>query len=754
MTQLPPSSLNILVIAYECSPRRGSESGAGFSLVRAVAEEHNCTVLVGRQDGATLAEWAGASNDRVKVREVREGALGWKLFEIGRYPRFLAYLIWLLKVGRIVRREADQFDVVWHVTYSPFWLPTPLRFVKGAATVWGPVTGGDRTPRALRAGLGWRARLTEALDTYGTRVFSLWPPTRRSLRQVDLVLTSLDRPEIRRRRSGPVWSFPQSLLASVADAPEPTALTDDFYFVSPLRSPKAPYLALEAVALDERLRMVVAAPAGGERDRFLADIERLGVGDRVTMVDGLSRNEMMGRLRGGRAFMHPATNDSSSMALSEALALGVPIVGIDVLGTRSVCQQADDRRYTRLVPVGRASKVAAALKDEMLALLDMPRPQQPLIDQQQLGARLRAAMRAAITSDAEPPRKIVQVFYQVQDRGGEAVAGLLARGLRERGHEVVNLGAFRTAPATSTTRDFKIFSERPLGNRGRVRLLWWLWRELRKLRPDAVFCHGDGAQLLGASTAFLAGVRTRVGINHLALGIYVKWLRPLHLTMAALGIYTDAVYVGASAMKGTDALPAFLKRRARLINNAVAVMPGDRASARAAWAISKDAFVFVNVGGLYEQKNQRVIIEALRRVPDAYLVIAGAGELADELNRLAADLGDRVRLIGRVDAERMGDVLALADAFVFPSRYEGRPLALIEAASAGLPIIASPIAENREVTKDAVAYAGVDDVDAWAAAMRRMVDDSNFREDLRRRVKDLDVGSPADMVDAYLRLIR
>ena len=79
--------------------------------------------------------------------------------------------------------------------------------------------------------------------------------------------------------------------------------------MSPLRPPKAPYLVLEAVALDERLRMVVAAPPGGDREGFISSVERLGVADRVTIVDGLSRTEMMGKLRGARAFVHPATND-------------------------------------------------------------------------------------------------------------------------------------------------------------------------------------------------------------------------------------------------------------------------------------------------------------------------------------------------------------------------------------------------------------------------------------------------------------
>ena len=44
----PSTRPEILVIGYECSPDRGSESGAGFSVLRALTTAARCTVLVGK----------------------------------------------------------------------------------------------------------------------------------------------------------------------------------------------------------------------------------------------------------------------------------------------------------------------------------------------------------------------------------------------------------------------------------------------------------------------------------------------------------------------------------------------------------------------------------------------------------------------------------------------------------------------------------------------------------------------------------
>jgi glycosyltransferase involved in cell wall biosynthesis len=105
------------------------------------------------------------------------------------------------------------------------------------------------------------------------------------------------------------------------------------------------------------------------------------------------------------------------------------------------------------------------------------------------------------------------------------------------------------------------------------------------------------------------------------------------------------------------------------------------------------------VGRLSAQKNHRVLLEAAERVPDAHFGIIGDGPERPSLSALRDRLGlaERVHLLG----ERPNGVRLVAafNVFALPSRYEGLPLALLEAMGAGLPVVASDLPETREVVR-------------------------------------------------------
>lgn len=89
-------------------------------------------------------------------------------------------------------------------------------------------------------------------------------------------------------------------------------------------------------------------------------------------------------------------------------------------------------------------------------------------------------------------------------------------------------------------------------------------------------------------------------------------------------------------------------------------------------------------------------------MPDARFLLAGDGPLRAECEALARELGvtSRVRFLGW--QENMAEVLAAGDAFFFPSRWEGMPLAVIEAMAAGLPCVTSNITPCREALPESM----------------------------------------------------
>jgi glycosyltransferase involved in cell wall biosynthesis len=106
-----------------------------------------------------------------------------------------------------------------------------------------------------------------------------------------------------------------------------------------------------------------------------------------------------------------------------------------------------------------------------------------------------------------------------------------------------------------------------------------------------------------------------------------------------------------------------------------------------------DGTIVGNVARLAEQKGHRTLLKAvpavLERRPDTRFVIAGDGELREELERLAEPLGDHVSILG--NRSDVPDLLASFDVFAYPSRFEGLCVAVIEAQAAGVPVVATPV---------------------------------------------------------------
>lgn len=125
-----------------------------------------------------------------------------------------------------------------------------------------------------------------------------------------------------------------------------------------------------------------------------------------------------------------------------------------------------------------------------------------------------------------------------------------------------------------------------------------------------------------------------------------------------------------------------------------------RARIREELRIPLDATVLINVARMSEQKNQLRLLsifhEYLKADASAFLVLVGDGDLRPRIEARIAQLGleRQVLLLGR--RANTEEYCSAADVAVFPSLFEGLPVALIEAQANGLPILASDV-----VTKDA-----------------------------------------------------
>jgi glycosyltransferase involved in cell wall biosynthesis len=110
----------------------------------------------------------------------------------------------------------------------------------------------------------------------------------------------------------------------------------------------------------------------------------------------------------------------------------------------------------------------------------------------------------------------------------------------------------------------------------------------------------------------------------------------------------------------------------------------------------------VTVGRLVPWKQVDQLIKAMAECDEAGLVIVGDGPDRHRLEQLVRglDLGDRVYFAGQRKLEETVSLLAACDFFVLNSTYEGFPHVVLEAMSAGLPVVATAVGGTPEVVKD------------------------------------------------------
>lgn len=191
---------------------------------------------------------------------------------------------------------------------------------------------------------------------------------------------------------------------------------------------------------------------------------------------------------------------------------------------------------------------------------------------------------------------------------------------------------------------------------------------------------------------------------------------------------------------------------------AVSVQSADAAAFRAIERAAADArpLRFLTVGRLVEDKNLLRLVDAFAAAglggERAELVVCGTGPLRDALAARAREAGVALSLRGHVEAARLPEVYAEADAFVLASTFEPFGVVVREAAAAALPIVCSRVAGAAgDVAVEGENALLVDplDVEAIAAALARLADDAGLRADLGRRGRALEARVARDAVAAF-----
>jgi glycosyltransferase involved in cell wall biosynthesis len=152
------------------------------------------------------------------------------------------------------------------------------------------------------------------------------------------------------------------------------------------------------------------------------------------------------------------------------------------------------------------------------------------------------------------------------------------------------------------------------------------------------------------------------------------------------------------------------------------------AALRARLLGGREGPLIVSLSRLDPQKGIDVMIAVARRVverfPGVVFAVGGKGPLADKVEGWARDAGvaEAMRFLGMVST--VPAHLRAADLFLLTSRWENRPISIVEAFGAGLPVVATDCGGVRELVDEEVgALVPVDDPDGIAAELIALLSD-------------------------------
>jgi glycosyltransferase involved in cell wall biosynthesis len=357
--------------------------------------------------------------------------------------------------------------------------------------------------------------------------------------------------------------------------------------------------------------------------------------------------------------------------------------------------------------------------------------------------------------------RIAQVVTQMEAAGAQKVAYLLHQAFLNLGHDSELWFLYTKRPSYAGVPGVKSLLPRRATPLHYPSILKRLWTELHRYRPDALITHTHYANVMGQSAAKLAGVPTRIAVHHNPLPTYPRQALLADLILRHLRVYSGVVAVSDVVADSVRALAFACGAQAvhRIYNGLPPIdskPPSHLPEVRRKWNIPEGRPVLLNVGRLSWQKNHSTLFRVIHELPNLLLIVAGDGELAADLRSQVSGLsiGKQVLFTGEITEPEVRSLMKCADVFVFPSLWEAMPMALVEAMSSGMAIVASDIPAHREVLGSAGLLVPPTNTSAVANAIQRLLSDPLLTEKLRAQAMDrAKCFSLEAMVEGYERLI-
>jgi glycosyltransferase involved in cell wall biosynthesis len=337
--------MKILLSAYACEPNRGSEPGIGWNMAQAIARQHQVWVLTSNTHRAAI-EAEMARQPIANLHFAYLDPLGW-VYDWSQegqktlWDAYFHYYFWQIAaygVGRSLHQTIG-FDLTHHVTYLKYQNPSFLSLLP-IPFIWGPIGGAESAPRAFWRDFTPKQKLFETLRTCA-QISGQWDPlVRLTLRRSALIwaatadtaqcLVGMGAAQV--EVVNPLGMH-QAELQELCQYPPAPVAPIRFISIGRLLHWKAFHLGLKAFAqaqLPDAEFWIVGI--GPDRERLEALAAELNIVHQVKFWGKLSRPDTLQRLAESHVLVHPSLHDSGGWVCLEAMAIGRPVLCLDLGG--------------------------------------------------------------------------------------------------------------------------------------------------------------------------------------------------------------------------------------------------------------------------------------------------------------------------------------------------------------------------------------------------------------------------------------
>ncbi len=301
-----------------------------------------------------------------------------------------------------------------------------------------------------------------------------------------------------------------------------------------------------------------------------------------------------------------------------------------------------------------------------------------------------------------PPLRIAHIITELELGGAQQNTLYTLSHLNPEHYEPLLIcggGGFLDEEAKSAAwpTHFVHFLTRPVNPFKDFLALVAIYRLLRNLKPHIVHTHSSKAGVLGRIAAYLAGIPVIIHTFH-GFGFTPGQSGPVRhlfilLEKACAKLSTHLIFVSRDNEEEAQYLGIGTQKPKSLIRSGIVIQRSSLPSSiREELNIPSHAWMVVSVGNFKPQKNPMDLVKTagavLAQDPSIHFLLVGDGELRASVERYAEEQGiaPQVHFLGwRQDVSM---ILSSSNAFFLTSLWEGLPRALVEAAVAGLPVVA------------------------------------------------------------------